>query len=1001
MRIGPHKQVNSSKRERTWLAIGLSLLILLLVWLLLPVRIDFSALRSSTVIRCGAEHVQNTVFVNDGHHFEGVQYQSRLRSRSGRQSVQLPADGQTHFAFTTVLEPLPGQVYEIKIWSYDNLQGDGKLAVQGRDPGGFYQETVAAAQVDEKGWTLHQLRVVIPFQNPPSKLAVYVYNTGLEAIFFDDLSIELITESSSDLFQPTRLELDINTQQWTKLEQKRSDALRAGLLVTDEDDWVNARLRDGNWEREIKLRLKGDWLDHLRGDKWSFRIKLKAADSWRGLKTFSLHTPEARYYLHEWLLHQYWTELGVLTTDYDFVELVINGESRGIYAYEEHFEKQLLESRDRREGPIVKFAEEGFWAGIQRQLQHHGFVRSSSGLSAENPANAQVSAFNQAELAADTALAPLLTEALLRLQSYQDGSATVDKVFDLPVLARYYAACDLLNAYHGIVWHNQRFYYNPVTTKLEPIGFDGYAEKPARRYHFLAEGRLERRASESTSLPAYFLQDSLFMSTYIGVLKELSEEAKWKSFTEDNLPAITARQQYLSAEFPNYELNLDELKAGVAFVRSHLLPFSENCLRAREVPGGRVALENTHTLPMLVVGFSSYADQITTRQTPPTWLPAGPVRALYQKLRTSQESIAFRSIDFWNDQAMAFQEVNASKTLDVPRNTRYVFVQPAGLDTVLAIPLRISPAAEDGRMIGNDAFRVASSAADFPSLVWDETKKVIHIPAGEHEFSQDLVIPKNHTLSIAAGAKIDLCCNAAIIAYGPVYANGEAELPVELFSSDGKGQGLQVLQVPTTSILNNVLFKGLRNLRKERWQLTGAVTFYESSVEIESCRFLDNKSEDALNIVRSEFRMNRSLIQNTSSDGLDADFCKGTIKNSAFVNTSNDGVDFSGSIITLSDVRMESCGDKGLSAGEASDITLIDAEIQDCIIGLASKDQSTLHARRLSLSNCQQGLVAFQKKPEYGPAYLLVEQLQVENINRLYQIAPGSRLQIDDELIFE
>lgn len=1001
MRIGPHKPVDTSKRERTWLAAGLLALILMLLWLLLPVRIDLSSLQSSSIIRCGAEHVQNTNFVNNGHYFEGVQYQSRLRSRSGRQSVILPADGQTHFAFTTVLEPLPGQVYQIQVWSYDNLQGNGKLAVQGRDPGGFYQETEAAAQVDENGWTLHQLRVVIPFQNPPTQLAVYVYSTGLEAIFFDDLSIELVTESHSDVFQPTRLELNIDRQEWSQLEQKRSEALRAGLLVTDDDDWVNGRLRDGSWDREVKLRLKGDWLDHLRGDKWSFRIKLKAADSWRGLKTFSLHTPAARYYLHEWLLHEYWTHLGVLTTDYDFVELVINGESKGIYAYEEHFEKQLLESRDRREGPIVKFAEEGFWAGIQRQLKHHGFVRSASGLSAENPTNAPVTAFNREELAADTSLAPLLEEALSRLQSYQSGTASVEAVFDVQLLARYYAACDLLNAYHGIVWHNQRFYYNPITTKLEPIGFDGFAEKPAHRYHFLAQGRLERRAAESTSLPAYFLQDSAFITAYISVLHELSDPVQWNAFVEDKLPGITARQQYLSAEFPDYELQLEALNAAVAFVRSYLLPFSENCIRGQARPDGQVELENTHTLPLLVMGYSSYADQASFRQISPLWLPAGPVRALHQKLQTSTDALAFRTIDFWNDQALAFQEVGAKRVVDLPVNVRYLFVQPVGIDTIITVPINIMAPQTEGQAIGNDAYRTASTALDFPTVTWDNQRKIVRIPAGEHQFTRDLIIPADFTLSVAAGARVDLRSRAAIISYGPVQALGEEELPIEVFSSDASGQGLQVMQAQKTSVLRDVIFRGLRNLKKSNWTLTGAVTFYESSVDIERCRFLDNKSEDALNIVRSEFRMQRTLIQNTTSDGLDADFCKGTIEACAFVNTTNDGVDFSGSIITLSDVKMERCGDKGLSAGEASDITLIDAVVKNCTIGLASKDQSTLHARRLSLQDCQQGLVAFQKKPEYGPAYLLIEALKTENVDRLYQIAPGSRLQIDDELIFE
>ena len=47
----------------------------------------------------------------------------------------------------------------------------------------------------------------------------------------------------------------------------------------------------------------------------------KAPNNWKRLNTFSLHTPSARYYLHEWLLHKLWGKEDILTTRYDFVEL--------------------------------------------------------------------------------------------------------------------------------------------------------------------------------------------------------------------------------------------------------------------------------------------------------------------------------------------------------------------------------------------------------------------------------------------------------------------------------------------------------------------------------------------------------------------------------------------------------------------------------------------------------------------------------------------------------
>ena len=42
-------------------------------------------------------------------------------------------------------------------------------------------------------------------------------------------------------------------------------------------------------------------------------------------------------------------------------------------------------------------------------------------------------------------------------------------------MAQFYALCDLGKIRHSYHWHNQRFYYNPITQKLEHIAFDCYA----------------------------------------------------------------------------------------------------------------------------------------------------------------------------------------------------------------------------------------------------------------------------------------------------------------------------------------------------------------------------------------------------------------------------------------------------------------------------------------------------------------------------------------------
>ena len=49
----------------------------------------------------------------------------------------------------------------------------------------------------------------------------------------------------------------------------------------------------------------------------------------------------------------------------------------------------------------------------------------------------------------------------------------IEDVFDINLLAKYWALCDLFNAHHGLFDTNLRFYYNPITGLLEPVHYDG------------------------------------------------------------------------------------------------------------------------------------------------------------------------------------------------------------------------------------------------------------------------------------------------------------------------------------------------------------------------------------------------------------------------------------------------------------------------------------------------------------------------------------------------
>jgi hypothetical protein len=151
-------------------------------------------------------------------------------------------------------------------------------------------------------------------------------------------------KTSKSKWSPQSLHIEIKSKGLKTLHSKREKAINDGLLITEKDSWVKGTISGlkKSKDKKIKLRLKGDWLDHLKGDKWSFRVKVADSEKWNNLSVFSLQDPSTRSHLKEWVLHQWFKKENILTTEYDFINLKINETSKGLYVYEEHFDKSIL-----------------------------------------------------------------------------------------------------------------------------------------------------------------------------------------------------------------------------------------------------------------------------------------------------------------------------------------------------------------------------------------------------------------------------------------------------------------------------------------------------------------------------------------------------------------------------------------------------------------------------------------------------------------------------------
>lgn len=926
---------------------------------------------------CGAERA---IEQNNAQFFLGkddVEYgesmnQSDIAARTGKYScmpsLEIP------YGMTLVLRDLqPGEQYEARVWRKSGSD-IGDLII---DPSWGDATNGNPTGKSDGDWVelKHQIRV--PYFVKDGVIKFYVYRPGKEESFFDDLTIERIPGSSREemALLPAdsirTINLVIEDAQYRKLEAKRAQAMERGMLVTETDDWVKGRLEEGEEHFKVRLRLKGDWTDHLWGDKWSFRVKLETGQGWNGMTVFSLQSPVTRSFLLEWVYHSWLRQEDILAPRYDFVQLKINGESRGIYAWEEHFAKQLPEASQRREGPILKLVEDGLW---EVEEKYSGLEIPDLDERIPRFVSSEIGAFNEESIMADSVMAAQFKIAQNLLHAYKHNLKDADEIFDLDKVARYYAIVDICKAQHSFVWHNQRFYYNPILSKLEPIGFDGYtAEGPLNwvKKPFIGYARNFRYMS-----PAYkalmferFFNDYDFVAVYVRYLEKFSHPEYMENFMEAMEPEIKKREELIGMEWEDYQYNRNFMLENAKKIRMVLYPFSKTSVKAYKgkVVEGKPTFQvfNYHCLPVRLLGVGTSRTQVSPFILD-TLLPS-----------------------YAND----FPPEMIQLTAQGPGE--YLFFEVPGLDSVFKVD--ILPWEAPGTMTPEQDLFTGLKIQTNDLFEVNDSTHIVHFKTGEHIRTEDILIPVGYEVRVDGGTRIDLKQGAKFISKSKLLFYGREDAPIELTSSDGTGQGLTLLQIPdgNKSEFHHVLFSGLRNLDHNGWSQTGAVSVYEAEVLFNHCRFVNNQSEDALNIVRSIFTLVDSYLGNTSSDGFDADFCTGMVQNTKFVNTTNDAMDFSGSNVYVASAFIENAGDKGLSFGEESKGTVVFIEIRNSAIGIASKDLSNITVVKAKLEQVKEGFTVYQKKPEYGPGTLVVEELEEKGVDRLYRVQVGSKLTVE------
>ena len=232
-------------------------------------------------------------------------------------------------------------------------------------------------------------------------------------------------------------------------------------------------------------------------------------------------------------------------------------------------------------------------------------------------------------------------------------------------------------------------------------------------------------------------------------------------------------------------------------------------------------------------------------------------------------------------------------------------------------------------------------------------------------------------------------------------SNGTKENPV-IFTSDDTGWGgVLVTNSEARSKVNFLTCSNAngigplvqdKGLDRNGWMLTGAVTFNRSNVDIFNSRFMDINSEDALNIVSSDFTIQGCYFSKLASDAFDGDFVNGTIQDCFFSAINGDGVDFSGSNAEVSASKFLNIIDKAISVGEGSLVKVSNCKIENVSFGVVSKDMSTTEVfNNTEIVNANiAAFAAFQKKSSFGPATINIRDSNISESKMISLIQKGS-----------
>ncbi|MBK9195456.1 MAG: CotH kinase family protein [Flavobacteriales bacterium] len=764
---------------------------------------------------------------------------------------------------------------------------------------------------------------------------------------------------------PPTIALEVKDAGMSQLEAVVDSARRRGVIMPEGNDYVKGKFTVNGLETKCKLRIKGKLNDHVKDEKWSFRVIAKGDGGFLGMKRFSLQHPGTRNYLCDWFYHQLSKGEGIVALRYGFCKVSLNGDNLGVYAYEEHFGPELLENNGRLKGPLVRFDPGLYWVHRLNGMQDRDFEEAYADYQA-----AALDAFDSEDLVNDPEQMRYFKEALLLMDGFRSGRLSAAQVFDIRKMAKRHAIIDLVGGHHSMDWSDVKFYYDPGAQRLEPVSYESFSAFPTKK--LAGSGKFTGKSNAGAELHDALFNDADFFAAYVHELEHVSRAEYLDSTFAAIAGALDTASATLYGEFPYKELDRSIYYKNQDIIRRSLnVPKAVHAYLEYVRHGSVVVgLDAINSLPIQVVGLRM-----------PDGTMFKPVEPVVVNARRAGGLGSRQSVEFM----VGTQQDSVLHTMKLVSS---VLGSSRSMETAVFPTAHLveGPMNDDLPLTGQ-----GDAGAEF--LIYNDSARTVHIKTGHWRMSQEtLVIPEGYTVYAIAPLRIDMFNGSAIVSRSPLHWTGADESPIVIASPDTSSDGIRVVGAKGSSVLRHVDLLHLTPLQAEQ-RIRGDLSFHNSNVELMNCRFRGT-ANTLLDISIGNTTITGCTF-NGGSDQLELHHVRGQVSDSRFVGATDDAVSIEGGVLDMKDCVVIGAKGIGAKASAMAMLKMSDVRMTNVGQGIEVRAGCTANAEGGSIDAAHVAVVANKATMRDGAARAVLDGMKLTAKETPTVCGEGSSIVVD------